>query len=190
MQESFFQTGIFQWGILPLLIFMARVTDMSMDTMRIMLLSRGQKILAPLIGFVQVLIWLAVIQQIFLNLSNIFCYLAYAGGFAVGTYAGMMIEERIAIGFQVLRVITRMEGAELIAFLRKEGYGVTVVDGCGTNGKVNLIYTIVKRSEIGKVIGLVNQFNPKAFYTIEDVKFVNEGIFTPHPKNKGQVAVP
>ncbi len=178
MSESFFQTEIFQWGILPLLIFLARVTDMSMDTMRIMLLSRGQKILAPLIGFVQVLIWLAVIQQIFLNLSNVFCYLAYASGFAAGTYMGMLIEERLAIGFQVLRVITRVDAAELIAFLRNHGYGVTVVDGYGINGKVNLIYTIVKRSEIKHVIGIVNQFNPKAFYTVEDVKAVNEGIFT------------
>ncbi|HRZ39940.1 MAG TPA: DUF2179 domain-containing protein [Candidatus Omnitrophota bacterium] len=177
MNEGFFHTEIFQWVVLPLLIFVGRLTDMSMDTIRIMLLSRGQKVLAPIIGFFQVLIWLLAIQQIFLNLTNVFCYLAYAAGFSGGTFLGMIIEEKIAIGYQVLRIITRKEASELVAFLREQGYGVTVVDGQGINGKVNLIYTIVKRSEIRRVIDIVKQFNPKAFYTVEDVKSVNEGIF-------------
>ncbi len=165
---------LFQWAILPLLIFFVRIVDMSMDTIRILLLYKGKKMLAPVIGFFQVLIWLFAIRQIFLNLSNVACYVAYAGGFACGTYAGMIIEEKLAIGFQVIRIITRKDGASLIASLREKGYGVTTIDGQGTTGKVSIIFTIVKRSQIPAALELVKTYNPKAFYTIEDIRSINK----------------
>ncbi len=174
MGPEFVHSGIFQWVVLPLLIFLARLVDMSMDTIRIMLLSRGKKFIPPLIGFFQVSIWLLAIRQIFLNLSNVMCFIGYSGGFAMGTYVGMLLEERLAIGVQVIRVITRVDAGELIRFLRKEGYGVTSVDGQGATGKVNIIYTIVNRSQIPKVLEIVLRFNPRAFYTIEDVRAANE----------------
>jgi uncharacterized protein YebE (UPF0316 family) len=163
-----------EWILIPLLIFVARIGDVSMDTVRIMLLSKNKKFLAPLIGFIQVLVWLLAFRQIILNLSNPACYIGFASGFATGTYLGMVIEEKLALGFQVLRIITRKEATELISFLRQQGYGVTNVDGEGISGKVSILYTIVKRSEIPKLIEIVKHFNPKAFYTIEDVKTVSE----------------
>jgi len=161
---------MFQWVVVPLLIFLARVTDVSMDTMRILFISRGRKAIAPVLGFVQVLIWLLAIRQIFLNLSNPVCYVAYAGGFATGTWAGILLEEKLAIGVQVVRVITRMDAAELIGFLKDQGYGVTYVDGHGATGKVSIVYTIAKRQEVPRIIEAVTRFNPKAFYTIEDIR--------------------
>ena len=166
---------MFQWVVIPLLIFLARVTDVSLDTMRILFISRGRKAIAPVLGFVQVLIWLLAIRQIFLNLSNPACYVAYAGGFATGTWVGILLEEKLAIGVQVVRVITRVDAAELIGYLRGEGHGVTYVDGHGATGKVSVIYTIAKRQDVPLIIEAVTRFNPKAFYTVEDIRSMSEG---------------
>ncbi|MBN1794854.1 MAG: DUF2179 domain-containing protein [Candidatus Omnitrophica bacterium] len=170
----FFDTPVFQWVLLPLLIFIARVCDVSLDTIRIMLLSKEKKLLAPVLGFIQVTIWLLAIRQIILHISNIACYLAYAGGFAAGTFVGMYIENKLAIGFQVIRVITRHDARQLISALKGKGYGVTAVRGQGATGRVHLIFTIVKRSEIPSIITIIKNFNPKAFYTIEDVKSISK----------------
>ncbi len=173
----------FQWVILPLLIFCARVMDMSLDTLRIMLLSSGRKFIPPLLGFFQVLIWLFAIRQVFLNLSNWACFLGYAGGFAMGTYVGMILEEKLAIGIQVIKIITRADASELTHFLMKEGYGVTSTDGQGVTGKVNILHTIVNRSDIPVVLDIIQRFNPQAFYTIEDIRAVKQGILPQRKKN-------
>lgn len=183
MFENFTDSMIFQWIVIPLLIFTARVGDVSMDTLRIMLISRGKRLLASSLGFFQVLIWLMAFRQIVLNLSNPICYIAFAGGFATGTYVGMFIEEKLAIGFQVIRVITRQDAAQLVEFLRRRKYGVTSVDGLGTMGKVNIIYTIIKRSEIPHVIRIIKRFNPKAFFTVEDIRSISDNGYTPLRKS-------
>lgn len=167
---------IFQWVILPVLIFIARVLDVSIDTIRILLINRGKRAITPILGFIQVSIWLLAIRQIFLNLSNVACYIAYAGGFATGTWVGMLFEEKLAIGIQVIRVITRKDATQLIEFLKEKGYGVTSVEGQGVTGKVNIIYTILKRQDIHDVVKTVMRFNPKAFYTIEDVRSMSESV--------------
>ena len=179
MIESLFanQSQFVQWFIIPLLVFCARVCDVSLDTVRIMLLSKGKRHLAPILGFFQVLIWLLAIRQVILNLSNVACYVAFAGGFATGTYVGMIIEEKLAIGMEVVRVITRKEANELIAHLRKSGFGVTNISASGSTGQVNVIYTIAKRTDIRKIIEAIKKFNPRAFYTIEDVRSVSQGVF-------------
>jgi len=170
-------TPVFQWVLLPILIFMARVCDVTLDTIRIMLLSKGKRTLVPILGFFQMLIWLLAIRQIFLNLSNIACYLAFAGGFATGTYVGMIIEERLAIGYELIRIITRKEASELIEAFKVNGFGVTTVDAKGARGDVNIIYTIASRKKINKIVELIKKFNPKAFYTIEDIRPAKEGVF-------------
>ncbi|MFH1479485.1 MAG: DUF2179 domain-containing protein [Candidatus Omnitrophota bacterium] len=167
-------SSLFQWVVLPILIFFARVTDVSLDTIRILLISRGKKNIVPFLGFVQVIIWLFAIRQVFLNLSNIACYISFAGGFAAGTWVGMIIEEKLAIGIQVIRVITRKDATQLVEFLKDQGYGVTSVDGQGVSGKVNIIYTILKRQDMPKAVDTIKRFNPKAFYTIEDIRTVSD----------------
>ena len=168
--DSFF----FQWVLLPFLIFLARVCDVSMDTMRILFIARGKRLIAPFLGFVQILIWLMAIRQIFLNLSNPVCYIAYASGFATGTWVGILLEEKLAIGIKIIRIITRKDATKLIGFLHTQGYGVTSVDGRGSRGKVSIIYTIAKRQHISSVVSIITRFNPKAFYTIEDVRAISE----------------
>ena len=172
----------FNWVILPILIFVARVMDVTIGTIRIMLVARGRKYLAPALGFIEMMIWLLAVRQIFQNIANVACYFAFATGFSTGNFVGMWIEERMAMGVVVVRIITKKDAGELIEYLKSKGYGVTSVDAQGSTGKVDIIFTIVKRSDLAHVIEIIKQFNPKAFYSVEDVKFVSEGVF-PQKKN-------
>jgi len=167
----------FAWVVLPLLIFIARVADVSLGTVRVIFITRGLKYLAPIVGFFEILIWLMAIGQIMRNLSNPLCYIAYAAGFATGNYIGIWIAEKLSLGVVLIRVITSKDASELLEYLKSAKYGVTSVDAQGSAGKVQVVFTIVPRREVGSIVNLIKQFNPKAFYTIEEVGFVEEGIF-------------
>ncbi|MFO7862392.1 MAG: DUF2179 domain-containing protein [Salinivirgaceae bacterium] len=167
----------YAYVILPLLIFVARILDVSIGTIRIIIVSRGNRTLAPLLGFVEVLIWIIAIGEIMQNLDNWVCYIAYALGFASGNYIGMLIEEKLAIGTLVFRIITQKDTAELVDALYKEGYGVTEIDAKGKFSKVNVIYIILKRKNLHKVQSIIQQHNPTAFYTVEDIRKAQYGVF-------------
>ncbi len=177
METSFFNSDFFGYAVIPLFIFLARICDVSIGTMRIIFVSKGKRNIAPVLGFFEVLIWITAISKIMLNLDNYINYVAYAAGFATGNFVGMIIEEKLAMGIQMIRVFAHERGPELVKTLNVNGYGATVVEAHGAREKVHLIYTIVNRNELGKVLDLITGFNPKAFYTIEDIKAVNEGIF-------------
>jgi len=131
---------VYLWLVLPLLIFAARVIDVSMGTVRVIFVSRGLKYLAPIIGFFEIIVWLLAIGQIMKNLSNPICYIAYAGGFAMGNFVGICIAERQSLGKAILRVITSKDAASLIEALKSQGYGVTSFDGQGSTGQVKLVF--------------------------------------------------
>jgi uncharacterized protein YebE (UPF0316 family) len=173
----FLNSNIFAWVVLPLLIFCARICDVSLDTVRLIFVSKGIKHIAPLLGFFEVIIWLVAIGQIMKHLDNIACYIAYGGGFAMGNYIGMYIEERLSIGNVIIRVIVKTETAELISELRLQNYGLTIVDAEGSQQKVKIIFSVIKRENVQHFISVINQYNPHAFYTIEDVRSINEGVF-------------
>lgn len=164
----------FAYGVLPLLIFVARVCDVSLATLRVLFITKGQRLLAPLIGFFEVLVWLMAISQILQRLDNPVLYVAYAGGFATGTFVGITIEGRLAIGVVLIRVITRENGARLIERLKQERFGVTYLDAHGAAGTVQLIFSLVRRADAPRMIELIQEYNPKAFYSIEDVRFVSD----------------
>ena len=170
-------SGFYTWFILPFLIFIARIADVSIGTVRVIFVSRGFKYLAPVVGFFEIIIWLLAIGQIMTNLSNPMCYIAYAGGFAMGNYVGICIAERLSLGMVLIRVVTKKEAESLLEHLKSKDYGVTSVDGQGASGDVKVVFTIVPKREVKPVIDLVKKFNPNAFYTIEEVGFVESGIF-------------
>ncbi len=171
------QSEFFAWVILPILIFLSRITDVSLGTVRLIFVSRGMKYLAPIIGFFEVLIWILVIGQIMQNLSNPVCYIAYAGGFATGNFVGLLIAEKLSLGMVLIRVITPKEIGGLVECLKQKRYGVTSIDGQGANGPVEIVFTIVPRRDVGAVVELVKKFNSQAFYTIEEVDFAERGVF-------------
>ena len=169
--------NVYTYVVLPFLIFLARICDVTIGTVRIMLVARGRKVIAPLLGFVEMIIWILVIRQIMLQISNWTSYIGFAGGFAVGNYVGMYIEEKLAMGIQVIRIITNKDAKELFNHLKEAGYGLTIVDAQGATGQVNIILTIVKRSDQQKIVKMIQQFNPNAFYSVEDVRTVGKGVF-------------
>jgi uncharacterized protein YebE (UPF0316 family) len=173
-----FGFDLYAWVIIPFLIFVARIADVSIGTIRLIFISRGLKYLAPVVGFFEILIWLLAIGQIMKNLSNPACYIAYAGGFAMGNFVGMWIAEKLSLGVVLIRVVTKKDAAELVEYLKSADYGITSVDGHGTTGQVKVVFTIVPRHEVKKVVDLIKKFNPKAFYTIEEVGFVEKGVLS------------
>ncbi len=175
--ENFYESALFTYFLLPLLIFSFRVLDVTIGTIRIVMVSKGQKMWAPVLGFFEMLIWLLAISKIFQNLDNWVCYVAYAGGFGTGNYIGLIIEERLAMGIVKIQIITRKSAGELIVNLKEAGYGITYHEAKGGSENVSIIYSIIKRHEIQKVENIVKATNPKAFYSIEDVKAVSQGIF-------------
>jgi uncharacterized protein YebE (UPF0316 family) len=171
---EFLNSGLFTWVVLPLFIFLARIIDVSLDTLRIIFINRNLRYSATLAGFFQVLVWLMVIRQIFQQLDNPLCFLAYAAGFATGNYVGIIIENRISIGKVIFRIITRNDAAELVTFLRSKGFSITVVHAEGMTGPVQIIFMIIERGNIENIVPAIKEYNPKAFYSIEDVRFVSE----------------
>jgi uncharacterized protein YebE (UPF0316 family) len=183
MTSSFLDSDLFSYFLMPLLIFLARICDVSIGTMRIIFVSKGKRNIAPILGFFEVLIWITAISKIMQNLDNYVNYIAYAAGFATGNFVGMIIEEKLAMGIQMIRVFAHERGTELVQSLNGSGYGATVIEARGARESVQLIYTIVQRNELATVLNLINDFNPKAFYTIEDIRSVNEGIFAQKKPN-------
>ncbi len=175
--DSFVSTELFKWVILPVLIFSSRIFDVTLGTIRIVFVSRRLKYLAPVIGFFEVIVWLLAINTIIANLNNVVGYLAYGLGFASGTYIGICIEEKLAVGNAVLRIITRIDATQLIENLRARGYPVTKVLAQGKQGDVSIIFMVIRRCDYSEVISILREFNPKAFYTLEDVRLVSKGGF-------------
>jgi uncharacterized protein YebE (UPF0316 family) len=160
--------------ILPLLIFIARIFDVSLDTIRVIMISKGYRKYAPFVGFFQVLIWIITITRIMENLDNWINYIAYAAGFGMGTFVGMWIEERIAMGNELLRVITKQPADKLIQELRSKGFMVTSVNGQGREGDVGILFLALKRKVVADAIAVVKEYNPHAFYTVEDMRYVRD----------------
>ncbi|HLW21080.1 MAG TPA: DUF2179 domain-containing protein [Cyclobacteriaceae bacterium] len=165
---------VFSYVVMPILIFLARVGDVSLNTLRVMFVLNGKKNVAPILGFFEAFIWLLAIGQIIQNIDNPVSYLAYAGGFAAGTYVGMTIEEKLAIGRVLVRVITVEPMPELIEFMKERNYRFTNVGAEGRYGKVNLLFTVMKRDLLQEYITKVKECNDKAFYTIESVRRISE----------------
>lgn len=169
---------VYAWIVVPLLIFLARIVDVTLGTLRFIYLSRGYKKVAPLLGFFEILVWLLAIRGVLVNLKNVACFFAYAGGFAMGNYVGMWIEEKLSIGMVLLRIVFSRNNDSFIEFLRKSDYGFTVVKGEGSREKrVRILFTVLKRKDLHDILTILEATNPQAFYTVENVKSVHEGIF-------------
>lgn len=167
------------WVGLPLLVFFARVVDVTLGTLRIIFTSRGKKHLAPLLGFVEVFIWVSVIAEITKGAHNLVAYLAYAGGFAAGNYIGMYIEDKLALGMLMVRAIVPDHILDLTEKLREKGYGVTSVKAQGSLGPVKLVYTIVMRRNLPEVAKIIQKSYPNAFFTVEELRSAERGVFPP-----------
>lgn len=173
--SAFLDSWFFAWVLMPLLIFLARIVDVSLGTLRLIFAAKGLKKIAPILGFIESFIWLIAIGQIIRNIDNWASYLAFAGGFSMGSYVGIVLDEKLSIGNVMIRVIPRKDTTELISHLREINYGVTSVEVDGREGRTRMLLSIIRRKDIKEYIQTVNRFNPKAFYTIEEVRIIKDG---------------
>ena len=155
---------------LPLFIYFSRIMDVSLGTLRIMFVSKGMKAKATICGFFEVLIWVIVVAQIFQNLDNWLFYLAFAAGFATGTFVGIFIEEKMQVGTQIFRIIVPEESSELLDKLREAEFRVTDIEGEGKFGQVKILFTVAQRKRWNELSQLLDRYAPDAFYSVEDVR--------------------
>ncbi len=159
--------------LLPLAIMCMRITDVSISTMRMIMIIRGRRLTAACLGFFEVMVWLAAITGIFSHLDNWVNVIFYGLGFSLGNIVGMFIESKMAVGQQVLRFISRSEGGRIIDALRGQGHGVTQVAATGRDGPVGLGFLIAARKKVPRLIDAINEIDPAAVITVEDVRHSN-----------------
>lgn len=157
------------------LIFCLRLTDVTLGTLRILMTVRGQKLFAALIGFVEVTIFVVAISQVVRNANNFWNVVGYSGGFAAGTLVGMTIEERLALGYTVIRIICSDVSSRVAEALRAAGYGVTEMGGQGMRGPVGILEVVVRRADVPTVLQIVDHADRKSFITVEETRRVYRG---------------
>ena len=161
------------WGVF--LVFGLRVVGVTLATIRVLIMTRGKKLLAASIGFFEVLVYALAIGYVVQNLSNVWNLLGYSLGFAVGTLMGMWLEERIALGYASVRIVSKYKGHAVADAIREAGYGATVEWGQGRNGAVGLVVATVRRKEVDAVCALADKIDPNAFVTVEETRTIRRG---------------
>lgn len=174
-------------AVLPLLVFVAETCVLTFATLRTIVIARGKKLPAAFLGFFEVCIWLFAIGQVMQNLGDFRCAIAFAAGFSLGNYLGVSIEQRLALGTLKVQITTSRNTNELIETLRAAGFGITKVDGFGATGPVEVIMTVVQRKDLDQVTAIIRQFDPNAFYSVQDLQSAAEGVF---PKRPARQVIP
>jgi uncharacterized protein YebE (UPF0316 family) len=160
--------------ILPLLIFFARICDVSINTIRIIFVMSGRRMISTILGFFESLIWLLAIGQIFQHIDNVYSYIAYPAGFAAGIFVGMFIEEKLAYGKVVVRLLTNEDTAPLRNFLEARKWRYVMIDGTSSDGHQQIVFTVINREHIELLLAEFHEHSPNGFYTIESVKSAAE----------------
>ena len=161
-----------------LFIFVARVVDMSLATIRMIMVVRGKRLQSAVIGFIEVTIFVLAIGKVLNELDNPMNVLTYSLGFATGNYVGIYVEEKMALGNIIVQVISPYESEHLVDILREEGFGVTVVEGYGVKGMHHMLNITLSRKNLGKLMELLDQHDKKAFVTVTDARAIKGGYFT------------
>jgi uncharacterized protein YebE (UPF0316 family) len=161
------------WG--ALVIFCLRIVDVSADTMRVIFTIRGKRGIAAFLGFFQAIVWIFAVGNAVKHLDSVLHVLGYAGGYAMGTWVGITMEQAIAYGVATVRVVSRKAGVEIAQSLRERGFGVTEFPGFGRDGSVEILNSVVQRSHVDEVVKLVVRHDPDAFVTVEEPKVLRGG---------------
>ncbi len=164
-------------ALMPFAIFGLRVLDMSLDTLRVLFVIRGQRALAWFLGFFQSALWVVAITSVLSNLDNLWNLIGYAAGFATGNVLGMAIEEKLAIGHGHMRIISPRRGSAIAEAIRRAGYAATEIAGRGKDGTVTIINCSVRRRDIDRVRREVQELDPGAFVTVEEIRPLHRGFW-------------
>lgn len=159
----------------PGLIFLLRIGDVSVATLRLLYAVRGRKLIAAALGFFEILIWIVAVSAVVRNFGSPLLVIGYAAGFAAGNFVGITIEEKLALGLAEVRVISRTAGVEIAEALRSLGFGVTEMLGQGREGRVEILHTIVKRRSLKRLTNEVERWDPDAFVVVEEPTSIQRG---------------
>ncbi|USN99224.1 MAG: DUF2179 domain-containing protein [Phycisphaeraceae bacterium] len=159
--------------LIPLLIFSARICDVSIGTVRMIMVISGHRLISAGLGFIEVLIWVLAVGGTVGNLDNPVAVLAFAAGYSTGTLVGMTIEKRLAIGFRVVRVINPDPARELAGALREKGYTATRLDGHDRNGPAEIVFVPVRRRQVPGLLDQISGITPDAFLSVERAERVS-----------------
>lgn len=157
------------------LIFFLRVLNVGIGTVRLVIVTRQQRILASALGFIESLIFAITMASVVTDLNNIVNLIAYCGGFAVGSYLGMIFEARFITSYMSVNVITHHNGHDIALALREAGYGVTETFGEGRDGEVTMLRSVVLNREVPKLLHIIRQTCPDAFVAVEQARSVQRG---------------
>lgn len=170
--------------LLPIMIFFGRICDVTLGTLRIIFVSKGERYKAPIVGFFEVFIWVVIISQIFSHANSIVAYLSYAAGYAAGNYVGILVENRIAFGYQLLRAYTKKEASDLIKILNKKDIGATFIRGEGAVSQVHIVEIVIDRKSLNEAINVISEFDGDIFYLVEDIRYKRKGIFASNKRSQ------
>ena len=160
-----------------LFVFAMRVIDMSLDTLRLLFVMRGRRLLAGVIGAVQAAVFILAVSAVLRGPLNFWTVLGYAAGFGCGIILGMLVEDKLALGYNMIDVYTLNKGKEITSALRAKGYAVTEFNARGKDGSLRVIQCIVLRKDVNTVKEIIESTDPNAFLTIGDVKSLRRGHF-------------
>lgn len=166
----------------PYLIFLARILDVSIGTVRLVMIIDGRRFVAAILGFVEVLVWVLAVGSAIKHLDHAGAVFGYAGGFAAGVYVGMLLEDRIKLGFRVVRAINHDRSVNLASALRERGFRATRVEGEGRDGPVELVFSAVKRRRLQALTDAIRSVAPSAMVTVERVEVTGGDEFGAAPR--------
>lgn len=159
----------------PLVIFCLRIVDVSLDTLRVLFVVRGRRVIAGSLGFFQAMIWIFAVGNAIRHIDSFWHIFGYAGGFGMGTVIGVTIENALAYGLSTVRIVSRLGGVEIAQALRDRGYGVTEMSGVGRDGTVEIVNSVVQRQDLDDVMKIVDRWDDTAFVTVEEPKVLRGG---------------
>ncbi len=154
------------------LIFAAKVVEVSLSTIRNVLINRGAKLFAALIGFVEAMIWLLVVANVLGTITqDPLKVVVYCLAFALGNYVGVIIEGRLAIGNACIQTVVSVDQKQIVtAWMREAGFGVTCVKGEGRDGPVDVLMIYLRRKSVEEAVATIKSFCPNALITVNDVR--------------------
>ena len=164
--------------LLYTIIFFAKIIEVSISTIRVVFIGKGERAKGAILGFVEIMIWLVVVSSVLNNITeDPIKMLIYAAAFSLGNYLGVTIESKIAVGLASIQVVVNEKSGDILAdILREQGYGVTIIEGKGKNESIkNLLFIQLKRKKIPEAVKLVRQHNPEAYITVNDIKSMMGG---------------
>ena len=161
--------------MLYFLVFLAKLCEVSLATMRMVLVNRGEKLKGAMIGFFEVMIWAILASNVLKDLmDDPFKLIVYCLAFSCGNYLGVTLESKLAIGVAQIQVVVSVEKTHLLAnVLRSKEFGVTIIPAKGMEGPVNVLMIYVKRKNVPAAIDIINEFSPQAVITINDVRHLH-----------------